>query len=53
MLSLSADPSALGFDPDRLARIDRHFARYVDSEQLAGWQIVVTRRALDGVACAG
>jgi len=44
MLSPSADPSALGFDPERLARIDRHFARYVDSEQLAGWQIVVTRR---------
>jgi CubicO group peptidase (beta-lactamase class C family) len=40
----STDPARLGFDPDRLARIDRHFARYVDDGRLAGWQIVVTRR---------
>jgi CubicO group peptidase (beta-lactamase class C family) len=39
-----ADPAGLGFDPARLARIDRHFARYVDDGRLAGWQIVVTRR---------
>jgi CubicO group peptidase (beta-lactamase class C family) len=38
------DPARLGFDPARLARIDRHFARYVDEGRLAGWQIVVTRR---------
>jgi CubicO group peptidase (beta-lactamase class C family) len=37
------DPSELGFDPDRLARIDRHFAAYVDDGRLAGWQIVLTR----------
>jgi CubicO group peptidase (beta-lactamase class C family) len=44
MVSVTADPTDLGFDPDRLARIDRHFARYVEAGQLAGWQIVVTRR---------
>jgi CubicO group peptidase (beta-lactamase class C family) len=43
-LPLTADPSALGFDPERLSRIDTHFARYVDDGRLPGWQIVVTRR---------
>ncbi|MEV0325418.1 serine hydrolase domain-containing protein [Micromonospora echinospora] len=38
------DPDEIGFDPARLARIDEHFGRYVDGGQLAGWQIVVTRR---------
>jgi CubicO group peptidase (beta-lactamase class C family) len=38
------DPQQVGFDPARLARIDAHFARYVDAGRLAGWQIVVTRR---------
>jgi CubicO group peptidase (beta-lactamase class C family) len=40
----TADPAALGFDPRRLARLDAHFARYVDDGLLPGWQIVVTRR---------
>ena len=40
----TADPDALGFDPARLARIDEHFAPYVDDGRLAGWQIAVTRR---------
>lgn len=40
----TADPDKLGFDPDRLARIDRHFAQYVDDGRLAGWQVAVTRR---------
>jgi CubicO group peptidase (beta-lactamase class C family) len=44
MLPPTADPAALGFDPKRLARLDTHFARYVDDGRLAGWQIVVTRR---------
>ncbi len=39
-----ADPERLGFDPARLARIDAHFARYVDDGRLAGWQLAVTRR---------
>ncbi|WFE38670.1 serine hydrolase domain-containing protein [Micromonospora sp. WMMD998] len=41
---VSTDPGRVGFDPARLARIDEHFARYVDDGRLAGWQIVVTRR---------
>jgi CubicO group peptidase (beta-lactamase class C family) len=40
----TTDPAALGFDPRRLARLDTHFARYVDDGRLAGWHIVVTRR---------
>lgn len=43
-MALTADPSELGFDPSRLARIDEHFARYVDDGRLAGWQVAVTRR---------
>ena len=38
-----ADPRELGFAPDRLLAIDRHFRRYVDDGRLPGWQIVVTR----------
>lgn len=37
------DPAELGFDPERLARIDRHFSGYVDDGRLPGWQIVVSR----------
>ncbi|MFY1690367.1 serine hydrolase domain-containing protein [Plantactinospora sp. WMMB782] len=43
-LQRSVDPDQVGFDPARLARVDEHFARYVDAGQLAGWQIVLTRR---------
>ncbi|HEU0102358.1 MAG TPA: serine hydrolase domain-containing protein [Mycobacteriales bacterium] len=43
-MQLTADPDKLGFDPARLARIDEHFAQYVDDGRLAGWQIAVTRR---------
>jgi len=40
----TVDPIEVGLDPRQLARLDAHFARYVDSGQLPGWQIVVTRR---------
>lgn len=43
-LQPTADPDTFGFDPVRLARIDPHFARYVDEGLLAGWQIAVARR---------
>ncbi|MBF9127766.1 beta-lactamase family protein [Plantactinospora sp. S1510] len=43
-LQRSVDPGQVGFDPARLARIDAHFARYVDTGALAGWQLMVTRR---------
>jgi len=42
-LKVEADPEELGFDPARLARIDQHFARYVDDGRLAGWHAVVAR----------
>ena len=40
---VATDPASLGFDPERLQRIDDHFARYVDSGRLPGWQIAITR----------
>jgi CubicO group peptidase (beta-lactamase class C family) len=39
-----ADPFEFGFDKERLAHIDRHFAEYVDDGRLAGWQVAVSRR---------
>ncbi|HVW82002.1 MAG TPA: serine hydrolase domain-containing protein [Mycobacteriales bacterium] len=41
---VTTDPARVGFDADRLARIDRHFARYADDGRLAGWQLAVARR---------
>jgi CubicO group peptidase (beta-lactamase class C family) len=35
--------TTLGFDEDRLARIDRHFQRYVDDGRLTGFQLQVGR----------
>jgi CubicO group peptidase (beta-lactamase class C family) len=40
----TVDPGEVGLDARQLARLDRHFAQYVDDGRLAGWQIVVTRR---------
>jgi len=42
-LDVLHDPSELGFAPDRLARIDAGFQRYIDAGQLPGWQIVISR----------
>lgn len=42
-LILQADPAEVGFDPSRLERIERHFARYVDDGRLPGWHVVVAR----------
>lgn len=42
--SAEVDPAEVGFEPGRLDRIDRHFARYVDDGKLAGWQLSVSRR---------
>ncbi|MGN6473543.1 MAG: serine hydrolase domain-containing protein, partial [Mycobacteriales bacterium] len=41
---VTTDPDRVGFDADRLARIDRHFARYVDDGRLPGWQIAICRQ---------
>jgi len=37
------EPSALGFDADRLRRIGGHLDRYVDSGRLPGWSVLVAR----------
>jgi CubicO group peptidase (beta-lactamase class C family) len=42
-LEIEVDPAEVGFDADRLARIDRHFARYVDDGRLPGWLVAVSR----------
>lgn len=54
VIERTVDPDRVGFDPARLARVDRHFARYVDGGRLAGWQLVVTRRGeVAHVSCYG
>src|SRR5436853_401075 len=42
-LKVEVEPTEVGFATDRLARIDRHFARYVNDGRLAGWLLVVSR----------
>jgi CubicO group peptidase (beta-lactamase class C family) len=42
-LEVEVEASAVGFDARRLARIDRHFGRYVEDGRLPGWLIVVSR----------
>ncbi len=41
---VQVEPESVGMSSDRLARIDRHFRRYVDDGRLPGWQVVVARR---------
>jgi CubicO group peptidase (beta-lactamase class C family) len=43
-LEVEVEAGQVGFDPGRLARIDRHFARYVDDGRLPGWLVLVSRR---------
>jgi CubicO group peptidase (beta-lactamase class C family) len=40
---IEAEPAEVGLDGARLARIDRHFQRYVDDGRLPGWLICVAR----------
>ncbi|MGW5743061.1 serine hydrolase domain-containing protein [Amycolatopsis sp. NPDC003861] len=40
---VDVDPAEAGFDAARLARIDRHFDRYVEDGRLPGWLAVVSR----------
>lgn len=42
-LAPTAEPAAVGFDPERLARIDRRLGRYVDDGLLPGWLLAVMR----------
>ncbi|TCK20272.1 serine hydrolase domain-containing protein [Pseudonocardia endophytica] len=41
---IEADPSEVGLDAERLARVDSHFRRYVDDGRLPGWSIAVARK---------
>src|ERR1022692_4066330 len=53
-LKAEVDPAEVGFDPERLQRLDRHFARYVDDGRLPGWVVTVSRqRRLAHVSCYG
>src|SRR4051812_15713840 len=53
-LALQAEPAEAGLDAARLARIDRHFERYVEDGRLAGWQLVITRGGrVAHAACRG
>jgi CubicO group peptidase (beta-lactamase class C family) len=42
-LKVEIEPAEAGLDADRLRRIDRNFARYVDDGRLAGWLAAVSR----------
>ena len=42
-LTVEAEPDQHGVDPSRLAHLDAHLRRYVDSDCLAGWQLVISR----------
>ena len=53
-LKAEVDPAEVGLDPERLRRVDRHFARYVDDRRLPGWLITVSRHGrLAHVSCYG
>jgi CubicO group peptidase (beta-lactamase class C family) len=53
-LRAEVDPAEVGLDPERLRRIDRHFARYVDDGRLPGWLVTVSRYGrLAHVSCYG
>jgi hypothetical protein len=44
----------VNFDPARLARLDKHFGRYVDDGRLPGYQLAVTHRGeLAHESCIG
>ena len=53
-LTLDVDPAEIGFDADRLRRIDRHFERFVTDAKLPGFLLAVARGGqLCHVASAG
>jgi CubicO group peptidase (beta-lactamase class C family) len=43
-IKVDAEPGEVGFDADRLARVERYYRPYVDDGRLAGWTVAVTRR---------
>jgi CubicO group peptidase (beta-lactamase class C family) len=42
-LKVEVDPTEAGFAPDRLRRLDEHFAFYVADGRLKGWQLTISR----------
>ena len=42
-LNPDVEPAEVGLDPGRLARLDKHFGRYVDDGRLPGWLLTVSR----------
>lgn len=42
-LKIEVEPGEVGFDAERLARIDRYLARYVDDKRLPGWLVALAR----------
>ena len=42
-LAPAVEPGEVGLDAGRLARLDKHFARYVDDGRLPGWLLTVSR----------
>jgi CubicO group peptidase (beta-lactamase class C family) len=42
-LKVEVDAGEAGFDAGRLARIDRHFAAFVEDGRLPGWLVLVSR----------
>jgi CubicO group peptidase (beta-lactamase class C family) len=53
-LKAEVEPAEVGIAPDRLRRVDEHFARYADDGRLPGWLITVSRHGrLAHVSCYG
>ena len=42
-IQLEVEPKEVGFDADRLTRIDRLLDRYVEAGRLPGWLVAVAR----------
>lgn len=42
-LNPDVEPAEVGLDPGRLARLDKHYGRYVDDGRLPGWLLTVSR----------
>ena len=42
-LKQEIDPVEVGLDADRLARLDAHFARFVDDGRLPGFLVAIAR----------
>jgi CubicO group peptidase (beta-lactamase class C family) len=42
-LKVEIDAAEAGFSPERLARVDPHFRRYVDDGRLPGWSLAIAR----------